>query len=120
MCRAYNDAIKSLARRKRIPLVDYYAGFCAQQAAEKALKALLLSRQVRFPYVHNTGELLRCLEEAGEDIPPRVEEAEELTDYAVETRYPSPGKPVSEEEYLEAIAVALAEDVVRWVEERLS
>ena len=81
------------------------------------MKALILSRGAQFPYVHNVGELLRCLEEAGEQIPSRMNEAEQLTDYAVEARYPSPGKAVGEDEYLEA--VALAEEVVQWVEARL-
>jgi len=40
-----------------------------------------------------------------------------LTGYAVEARYPGLAEPVSREEYQEA--VALAEKVVRWAEERL-
>lgn len=38
-----------------------------------------------------------------------------LSDYAVEARYPGPAEPVTEEEYRQA--VALAETVVRWVEQ---
>ena len=114
--RARSSLAQAKIRAEGVYLEDLC--FCAQQAAEKALKALLLSRRAGFPYVHNLGELLRCVEEAGEEIPPRVDAAEGLTDYAVEARNPSPTKPVSEEEYNEA--VALAEDVVRWVEERLS
>lgn len=38
-----------------------------------------------------------------------------LSDYAVEARYPGLAEPVTEEEYRQA--VALAETVVRWVEQ---
>lgn len=114
--RARSSLVQAKTKSEGVYLEDLC--FCAQQAAEKALKALLLSHQVRFPYVHNIGELSRCLEEAGVDIPPYVEEAEWLTDYAVEARYPGLAEPITEEKYREA--VALAEEVVRWVEERLS
>jgi HEPN domain-containing protein len=40
-----------------------------------------------------------------------------LTNYAVEARYPRLAEPVTPEEY--EIAVALAEEVIRWVEKAL-
>ena len=43
--------------------------FNAQQAAEKALKGLLLAHGANFPYIHDLGELLRLLEQSGEHIP---------------------------------------------------
>jgi HEPN domain-containing protein len=52
------------------------------------------------------------LERNGEQIPPEVWEAEELTTYAHETRYPSPEEPVTKSEYDEAVAIA--EVVVAW------
>lgn len=36
--------------------------FDAHQAAEKAIKAVLIHLGVRFPYVHNLGQLLHCNE----------------------------------------------------------
>ncbi len=39
--------------------------FHAQQAAEKALKALLVQRQVEFPRLHVIGPLLKLCQEAG-------------------------------------------------------
>jgi HEPN domain-containing protein len=92
--------------------------FSAQQAAEKALKALLLVRQGRFPYVHDIGELLRLLAEAGESISDELWKAKRLTDYAVETRYPGLFEPIKEDEYAEA--VHLAERCVAWVRGRVS
>jgi HEPN domain-containing protein len=91
--------------------------FNAQQAAEKAFKGLLLAHGAAFPYIHDLGELLRLLEQSGEHIPDRVREAAQLTDYAVEARYPGLAEAVDREEHQEA--VGLAEEVVRWVETRL-
>ena len=70
-----------------------------------------------FPYVHDLALLLLILEESGEEIPKSVRHAPRLTPYAVDTRYPGVERPVSEEEYREAVAIA--ETVVRWAEERL-
>ena len=86
--------------------------FDAQQAAEKALKGVLLSRDVEFPYVHDLAHLLHLLESHGEPIPPDVRRVGRLTPYAVATRYPGPGVPVSEAQYLEALEIA--ETVVHW------
>jgi HEPN domain-containing protein len=66
----------------------YYEDLCfhAQQAAEKAIKAVLLHRGIRFPYVHDIGELMRLLKRKAASVPSRVWKARQLTDYAVETR----------------------------------
>lgn len=88
--------------------------FDAQQAAEKAVKAVLIQRRLPFPYVHDIGRLLHLAEEAGESVPPEVHEAEQLTRYAVVARYPGLAEPVTEEHYVAAIAQA--EAVVRWAE----
>lgn len=114
-----NRAKSNLVQAKVLQPGVYLEDLCfnAQQAAEKAIKALLLHRGVQFPYIHDMAELLRLLEQEGEDMPSRVRDADQLTYYAVETRYPGLAEPVDREEYEEA--VALAEEVVRWVEERL-
>lgn len=84
----------------------------AQQAAEKALKAVYQSRGIPFRYIHDLEELGKGLEDAGVEVPSIVKEAIVLTRYAVETRYPGIVEPVTEEEYLQA--VSLAEGVVVW------
>ena len=115
-----NRARSNLSRAKtRIPEA-YLEDLCfdAQQAAEKAIKALLAKRGVAFPYVHDLARLLTLLEEAGEDLPESVRRAEGLTRYAVVTRYPGLAEPVTEAHYQEA--VASAEAVVRWAEGKLS
>ena len=114
-----NRARSNLARAKNRVPDAYFEDLCfdAQQAAEKAVKALMISRGIQFPYVHDIARLLSLLEEAGETIPEFVLAAETLTQYAWTTRYPFAAAPVSEEEYLEA--VALAEAVVTWAEKRV-
>jgi HEPN domain-containing protein len=92
--------------------------FNTQQAAEKAIKAVLQHRAIRFRYVHNLEELLTTLEKHGVVIPAGVNEAVILTQYALETRYPGGFEPVNEAEYRRA--VILAEQVVSWAEEMLS
>jgi HEPN domain-containing protein len=91
--------------------------FQAQQAAEKALKSLLLARGCRPPYTHDLGALLRLIEKAGETVPADVSRIVRLTDYAVETRYPGVFEPVTDAEYQEA--VALASRCVEWVQGRI-
>ena len=58
--------------------------------------------------------LLTLLEESGEEIPEEVRQAENLTRYAVVTRYPGLVEPVTETHYQEA--VANAEAVISWAE----
>ncbi len=98
----------------------YYEDLCfhAQQAAEKAVKAVLLHRGIRFAYVHDIRELISLLKRKAVSVPSRVWKARELTGYAVETRYPGLGEPVNEKEYRDA--VALAEAVVRWAEKQIT
>ncbi len=87
--------------------------FHAQQAAEKALKAVLIAYSIPFPRTHNITTLIDLLPQ---DIAllSEVEAAASLTDYAVLMRYPGDLEPVTEEEYREA--VRLAEVVVHWAE----
>jgi len=92
--------------------------FDAQQAAEKAFKALLLQRSVDFPRIHDLAELVNILERSGEEIPPGVREAGKLSRFAVFTRYPGLARPVEKEEHEEAVRIA--EAVVSWVARRLS
>jgi HEPN domain-containing protein len=92
-----------------------FEGLCfhAQQAAEKALKAVLIAKGVPPPKTHNIRTLLDLLPQ--EVIAPQeIEDAASLTDYAVTSRYPGDFESVDEEEYKET--VRLAETVVLWAE----
>ncbi len=88
--------------------------FDAQQAAEKAIKAVLLHLAVRFPYVHDLTALLALIEQGGTSVPEPVREAGRLTRFAVVTRYPGIAEPVTREEYDRAVAIA--EVVVHWAD----
>ena len=87
--------------------------FQAQQAVEKALKALLLARGARPPHTHDLATLLRLIEKTGEVVPKAIERVVRLTDYAVEMRYPGLFEPVTQAEYREARS--LASRCVAWV-----
>jgi HEPN domain-containing protein len=85
--------------------------FHAQQAAEKALKAVLIAHAVPFPKTHNIRTLLDLLPR--DLLPPdEVISAAALTDYAVLARYPGDVEPVTEGEYQEALHQA--EAVFSW------
>jgi len=113
--RARSNLIQAKEKDPRIYLEDRC--FNAQQAAEKAIKGVLLHRGVRSPYIHDLSELLKLLKEAGEDIPVEILDARELSNYAVQTRYPGPAEPVTREEY--RAAVKMAEEVVNWAQKNI-
>jgi len=106
---------KADARLEGVYLEDLC--FDAQQASEKAIKAVLLHFGVTFPPVHDLSRLLSLAEQHGEQVPDQVRQAGRLTRFAVAGRYPSIAEPVSREEYEQAVAIA--EAVVRWAEQRL-
>jgi HEPN domain-containing protein len=93
-------------------LEDYC--FDAQQAAEKAIKAVLVSRRVEFPKTHVISRLPDLAQQAGAAVPAAVREADVLTVYATHVRYPSGGEDVDDLEYQQAVAVAA--QVVHWAE----
>jgi HEPN domain-containing protein len=60
---------------------------------------------------------LETLQRAGHAVPEDLWEADDLTRYAVETRYPGIGQPVTEDDYRKALA--LAERVLTWAQQAL-
>lgn len=109
----------SRARQKR-PKDVLWEDLCfdCQQAGEKAIKGLLLAKKIPFRFVHDLAELLTAAENAGVFLPLEIRAATALTNYAVESRYPGPFDPVTEEEFKEALK--MAEDVVQWVEKLIN
>jgi HEPN domain-containing protein len=110
----------SLARAKqKKPKDAFWEDLCfdAQQAAEKAIKAVLIFRRLEFRKTHDLRGLLSLFETAGYPVPDEIRKADDLTDYAVETRYPGLSEPVGVSEYRDAMD--LAETVVRWAEEQI-
>ena len=88
--------------------------FNAQQAAEKALKAVCLAQGLDFPKTHSLVHLMDILEKSGVDIPRNVRDADILSQYAVQSRYPSIVEEITRSEYREALK--LAAQVVFWAE----
>ena len=105
----------------KVPLPEgaFHEDLCfhAQQAAEKALKAVYQHQGKRFRYTHDLEELISGLRDQGIDVPPEVEAAAPLTSFASEARYPGLSEPVTEQEYQEA--VRQAETVLRWARESI-
>ncbi len=105
----------------RLPLPEgaFYEDLCfhAQQAAEKALKAVYQGHGWTFRYTHDLEELVTGLKQQGLAIPPEVDDAIVLTSFAWDARYPGLSEPVTPEEYKEAIRHA--EAVVAWVEKEI-
>jgi HEPN domain-containing protein len=92
--------------RYRVELEREILAFHAQQAVEKALKALLVQHQVEFPYTHAIGPLLNLCQAAGFEGTEALGDAAILTRYAVAARYPGEQDPVSRQEAREAASLA--------------
>lgn len=112
--RARSNLARARAERPTDEVLYDDLAFDAQQAAEKAIKAVLLSRGIAFPRTHSVVLLMTLAADAGLRIPAEIREAGRLTRYAVAARYPGL-EDVTEEELREA--AALAEAVVGWAEE---
>ena len=94
------------------------ACFHAQQAAEKAFKAVLLSQGIQFPLTHDIEVLIGIAEKHGLGLPSEICLAGILTPYAVETRYPGFWFAVSSDEVDEALR--MARQTLAWAKELLS
>ena len=80
--------------------------FHCQQAAEKALKALLVWHQVEFPKTHDIQRLLDLLSTVDAEVVGLVADAAELTPFGVEYRYPGEYPPVERDTGRMAVTVA--------------
>lgn len=106
----------NLARARKIGPGFILEDLCydAQQAAEKAIKAVFVQRNEVFPYAHDLTQLLTLLQTNGLKIPKYAWAADKLTRFAIETRYPSRNTvvPVTRREHRGAVRIA--EAIVRW------
>ena len=99
------------------PPILWGAAFHAQQTVEKLLKALLTSHRIEFEKVHSIDYLLDLCVVAEPQAESLRTRAAELTDFAVEPRYPFPRHDPAEGEVRQAIEVA--RQVRSFVRERL-
>ena len=114
LAHARSDAnLAQLAKGRQDVLAEQVC-FHAQQAVEKALKAVLLFRHVDFPLTHDLEALVELLESHGVQCPSEVAQVDTLTPYAVETRYPGSFDDIRDEDVDEAIWIATR--VLVWAE----
>jgi HEPN domain-containing protein len=92
-------------------------GFHAQQAVEKAVKGVLLRRQADFTRTHDLSALIELLKKTGAAWPTQLEDAKDLTPYAVQTRYPGYIAQLTRKEM--DVAIQLAEGVLDWAKAEL-
>ncbi len=102
----------ALARmRKTKRLLYEHLCFHAQQAAEKAVKAVLVHHAIRVPRSHDLAYLLSMLP-SDVTIPPSLLQLPLLTKYAVRQRYPGEDPPLTPKDRRSALE--LAESAVEW------
>lgn len=85
--RADEDATGAKGMLPVDEVADVLVCFHAQQAVEKALKAVLAAHGVEFAHRHDLRVLIGQCENAGVQLPDGLTEVDLLTPYAAELRY---------------------------------
>lgn len=80
--------------------------FHCQQTAEKYLKAFLIYHQIYFSKTHKIKDLLDLCCTKDSSFKEKLEEADNLTDYAVEIRYPDISFEPEKEDAEKAVEIA--------------
>jgi len=88
--------------------------FQAQQAAEKAIKAVYVANGIAFRYTHDLTELLDRLTQHSVQVPDTLNAAAELSVFAWESRYPVTTEPSTKKDL--DYAILLAKRVIEWAE----
>ena len=115
MARKDFQAMRALTSREAAGIEVF--GFHAQQAVEKAIKGVFIHLRFAFPFTHDLAKLLKLLERAGLKIPKYLNNAKNLTPFAVVTRYPDYVEPVTEKEYRNSVGIA--DKAYHWAENQI-
>ena len=107
---ARSDLALSCMPKTRTILYQHLC-FHAQQAAEKALKAVLAANGVYFPKTHDLAFLMEAMPSSS-TMPPSLIDLPTLNQYAVQQRYPGELQPVTRKHH--NAATLLAEEAVAW------
>lgn len=91
-------------------IADAIVGFHAQQAVEKAIKAVLAAREIEYAKTHALGYLIGLIESNAIDAPPAVLDASELSPWAVDFRYETDDEPALDRQ----ATLALIEEIRTW------
>jgi len=87
------------------PITDTVCFHC-QQAIEKYLKAFLVYHQIYFPKTHRIMDLIELCATKDPSFKDKLQDADNLTDYAVELRYPDVSFEPGIEDANEAFEIA--------------
>jgi HEPN domain-containing protein len=91
-------------------IADAIIGFHAQQAVEKALKAVLAAREIEFAKTHALGYLIGLVEANAIEAPAAVLNAGELSPWAVDFRYETDDEPALDRQ----ATLALIDEIRAW------
>jgi len=84
----------------------------AQQAVEKALKAVLASAGTDFPFTHNIALLMQLCEDVAGRLPVSLSDADLLTPYGVALRYSTRSPGTLERQ----TALSMAAEALAWAQ----
>ena len=88
-------------------------GFHARQAVEKSLKAVLMWREIRYPFTHDIAALVKLIHQSGLPLPKNSEEMSYLTPFGTLFRYEDEEWGLPENCGAEHL-LKLAEEAVAW------
>ena len=92
---------------------DETVGLHLQQAVEKAAKALLTWKNIKYPFTHDIDALLRMLTANSCPVPGPFSDLDTLTPFATQARYERAVPPGS---FDRAAFIALTRDFLAWTE----
>lgn len=87
LSKAKDDNVALQVLLDNTQVADEIIGFHAQQTIEKAIKAVLTLKSIRYRKTHDLAELMDLLNDNGISIPSSIEKSVELTPFAVDFRY---------------------------------
>lgn len=105
---------KIVREKEDVEILDEQICFHAQQAAEKALKAVLLFHEISFPFIHDLATMIRLLKDNNISVPEELMDVITLTPYAIETRYPGYSGKITTKDVDDAIDIAKV--AITWAE----
>lgn len=121
LAKAHDDERLALLVVNNPGVTDEQIGFLAQQAVEKAIKAVLTCRGIRYRRTHDLGELLDLLKGNRISFPPSLEETVILTPFAMQMRYDYlPPEDQNESGFDRAAFMRMVRTALQWAESQIS
>jgi HEPN domain-containing protein len=95
------------------PMDDETIGLHLQQAVEKAAKALLTWKNIKYAFTHDIDAIFKMLNEKGCPVPRQFADLDTLTPFATQARYERAVPPGS---FDRAAFIDLARDFLAWTD----